>query len=743
MVPADLLVRIEWTCCDATRPLRERTAMGCFNEEYTEEICCMPEGGDPAVSDANLAPRRGEAPWQVDEACAHQWGGGANVVAPEEPKASSGAASTVPRCGGERLFSWDGTAVRRVGNGPFEVWDLSPCRWRRCARADLRLVAAVPAGVVWVPPHTMDQLAVLATTSDGPAGGGPAGAGAEVLSLWRPNWFRQARPLERAAPPEERPSVHVLVLDAVSRTALRRAMPRLHEFLLREAAAPAPRGTPAPPDTPAVPASHEVASFSRYHTSQPGGTLSQLFPAFFGGLRRCEGLGASASRPVDAGGMYNVTRLLRKCAAFPRGALRELRRHGYRLGLAASMVAAAGIVHGEGWDYVLPYTAGLMPGLDEDHVDFGCVNAQPYYRLVLEWGRQLLGMHRTVPLFLYTHLQAAHADLDQLGSLDVPLRDHLISLMEEYPEVLFLVASDHGNVCRLCDQRAPLLHVMAPSSLLRARPAIAAALRSNQEQVVSGWDIFETLLHLAAGTSTAASPGGAFGRLLKRGVGQLVASPVKSHQEVTLVDLAGGFEPRSLFRAMPAGRTCTAAGIRPRHCQVRAAVESQIVFCAPWGALSSITRGDHAAADRRHVTAPANGSARQMVCELSRLNSLAILLDSWRETLSVLDPGGLCARLALGTLEYVASDGAGQFTMRFSTREGDPPRLFGASFEVGHASRVTFQQVSQITRYRKYEACTPPGVPADICVCDLQVTHGGAKVALGDFAMDPARGMSR
>ena len=69
-------------------------------------------------------------------------------------------------------------------------------------------------------------------------------------------------------------------------------------------------------------------------------------------------------------------------------------------------------------------------------------------------------------------------------------------LMEMRPNTIIFVASDHGDVQRLCYQQSPMLHLIVPQALLQKRPDLETALRGNREELVSGWDLFATLLHV-------------------------------------------------------------------------------------------------------------------------------------------------------------------------------------------------------------------------------------------------------
>lgn len=236
----------------------------------------------------------------------------------------------------------------------------------------------------------------------------------------------------------------------------------------------------------------------------------------------------------------------------------------------------------------MPYVGEcLFPGADR-HVDFQCIGPHFYYQLVMDWSRDVFSSLRDVPVFLYSHFQAGHLNRRSLQHLDLALRDHFVMILTRRPDLIVVLMSDHGDVSRACDQKSPVLHFLVPSALLRARPDMAAALYSNQERIVSGWDLFATLKHLAEFQSRDSLDVAGFQALLKQGIGEIIASPVKHFQEVTRIDLQGGFEPKSLFQLLPLQRGCVAAGIKAHLCAAR--TPPRPLFCTPWSALSRGTQ---------------------------------------------------------------------------------------------------------------------------------------------------------
>merc|ERR1740130_1332557 len=119
-----------------------------------------------------------------------------------------------------------------------------------------------------------------------------------------------------------------------------------------------------------------------------------------------------------------------------------------------------------------------------------------FYNLAMQWNMEVMQTYKDVPFFVYSHFEAAHAGPPGLVHMDAALRDHLVHVMDAHPSAVIALTADHGLRATTCDQKTPILHVLAPRELLEARPDIAAALRNNQDQVVSPWDLFATFTHL-------------------------------------------------------------------------------------------------------------------------------------------------------------------------------------------------------------------------------------------------------
>lgn len=201
-----------------------------------------------------------------------------------------------------------------------------------------------------------------------------------------------------------------------------------------------------------------------------------------------------------------------------------------------------------------------------------------------------------------------------------------------------------------------------------------------------------------------------------RGITELVASPAKAYQEVTAVDLTGGFAPRSLFQPMKRGRGCLGAGVSAVHCAFQQRSRPEMLFCVPWDELSetSLSQLGGSATARAHADIPRT-SVQDLVCTAMEQTVVVWALDD------IARAGAGCARPSLRVLESVTSFGMGRFVLRIVLNEGDPFRVFDVAFSLPsyRTRRVESVHILQVTRYRKYEACTPPGALPEFCVCDL------------------------
>lgn len=726
---------VERECCHHLTPMAA-TAVGCFDGYFTRELCCA----TPLEVEAEEDEQAVAEPWRIDEECEAYWTAREEALHNLAPKKCLGDFA-VGR-GSRGPFVWNGVHVK-ARNPEDYFWAAaisSRCvnwlkqsqiatpggRLRTEAKPKCQEVShgrgrfeLISPGEVWEPPN--HAVAMSLKAQDGRS---------EVLPI-----VRNAREGSRNASKASAPSFYFLVLDSVSRSTFQKRMPLTYAFITSQALQGV--GSRA---TASLPRSHEVFSFPRYHTLQFGGTMAQMFPVFFSGILRCTD--AQDRAQMTPSRTYNISGPLQKCGLerFLKSVLMELRDAGYRLGFATTLKAVSGLLRSTRWDYVLPYMGKENIGDDADDAgneaatddvgDFVCTGGgRKAFELALSWAQQVLRFSRPFrgrpsrPHFVYVHLQAAHVNLQMVSFLDAALREHLQQVMHANPDLVIALASDHGALSRTCDQRSPMMHLLVPRSLLGARPGFRRVLRSNQEQVVSGWDLHATFRHLARFVEDNPDDVGRFQSLLARGIRELVISPLKAFQEVTAVDLQGGFDPRSFFQEMAPGRGCRGAGVLSSHCAYWKSTGQEVIFCVPWRNLSTTNLDQLGGSDLAKSRAAIPRMALQdLVCTAMEQTVIAAALDDIDRTTRVPDASRdtrVCALPTLKQLETVTSYGMGRFVLRMVLNEGAPNAVFDVSFELPsyRTRRVERMTITQVTRYRIHEACTPRGILAEFCLC--------------------------
>ncbi len=156
-----------------------------------------------------------------------------------------------------------------------------------------------------------------------------------------------------------------------------------------------------------------------------------------------------------------------------------------------------------------------------------------------------------VPKFsLLHHSQLSHDDHNLVQVADVDFRDHLQSMNDSghLDNTLLIVMADHGH--RFADMRAthqgqleerlPLFAIVLPKQFREDKGQLAFEnLRNNSKRLSTPFDIYSTLVDILHWPSN----------------NDLKTIPDADHQRSI-----------SLWRPIPASRTCTAAGIEPHWC---------------------------------------------------------------------------------------------------------------------------------------------------------------------------------
>mmetsp|Transcript_93146 Transcript_93146/g.249451 ORF Transcript_93146/g.249451 Transcript_93146/m.249451 type:complete len:374 (+) Transcript_93146:631-1752(+) len=341
------------------------------------------------------------------------------------------------------------------------------------------------------------------------------------------------------------------------------------------------------------------------------------------------------------------------------------------------------------------------------------------------------------PAWLYSHLHAGHEQVAYVEGLDAALSAHLLDIMLAFPDLTIVVLADHGRVDVSCDQAAPFLHFLVPKS----RSEAVTNLRAHADDVVSAFDLHATVVGWAHRSQATTAParlrslpvcGLNTAQLRREQVQELIASPTTGFTRPFRIPLSDRFAPADLTapRGRGAARGCRAAGVAPFSCHAKRIQPEDPVFCCSWASLSNVTRGqlsrEHQELARRKVGDAYDGSdIHESVCRFTLGMAVWRALD-WLNDLGAAK--GDCEWLSLHKLERVLGVG-GVFHIRFSVQQGVPRRVFdvvvdaekfvGAEADSARVenSPVIFHKISQVTRYAKYEWCTPPAARAEACVC--------------------------
>eukprot|EP00929_Paragymnodinium_shiwhaense_P099430 TRINITY_DN61066_c0_g1_i4.p1 TRINITY_DN61066_c0_g1~~TRINITY_DN61066_c0_g1_i4.p1 ORF type:complete len:712 (+),score=51.08 TRINITY_DN61066_c0_g1_i4:64-2199(+) len=661
--------RRDQCCATPERP-------GCFGGVFTRELCC----GEPKLPYAVDVPLLNESAEALDEKCDEEWPTDApeaelaEVVCPDHPpliKASPAEGSLISlrseMVGLEdvSLFAWDAEGYNenlfayKLG-GNFRYMQL-PQRM-----------------------HT-----AYATTSDFTFG--------QILTVVRPHmgngrfsklsraaWRGKFQRLPEQKEPGDRPSLYLLVLDSVSRCTFRRHMPLTHDFILQMQAdrtsdsnktkSTESRSSSADAreeklkETSKQQSTHRAFKFGRYHTLAQGATVAQMFPLLWGGLKSCR----FKLTGVPYWSAHNMSQVLDECAAVPGGLLEDLRRSGYRTAVSFTWPRhdLSRLLRLATWDHVFPqvgeYVSAPFPR------DAFCIGNRTHQQIIMDWAREVFEVYRGLPAFVYVHLEGSHMRRHGIRANDRATRDHLKKVLESNPNLVVALMGDHGYAHKPCDQKSPLLNIIVPEKLLDAYPDVAESLMSNQEKVVSPFDMFMTLrhlIHLRDWSSMPESFRNPYDALRDQGATMVVPSFFKSHEAVHTVALDTAFKPHSLLEAMLPTRGCRAAGILDLHCTVRLSQATARMFCLPHEKLSTTSQREF--------------SRSSIQPHIRHLQICGSMMEGLKDALEVAlrrqtgpYTGTRCQPLSVARIEFIERTGS-EWRVRSATDQGSPPAILG------------------------------------------------------------------
>jgi hypothetical protein len=134
-----------------------------------------------------------------------------------------------------------------------------------------------------------------------------------------------------------------------------------------------------------------------------------------------------------------------------------------------------------------------------------CLNGKPSWRLVMDYLEQFETNYEDVGRFSTFTVMAGHEPSQHVVKLlDVDLRDYLKKRLANPNTVTFLLG-DHGlhygpfsqTARGQMEAKMPFLKLVVPNSLLRRHPHLEGVLLANRDALVTAYDLYATLKHIA------------------------------------------------------------------------------------------------------------------------------------------------------------------------------------------------------------------------------------------------------
>ncbi|CAE8624599.1 unnamed protein product [Polarella glacialis] len=178
------------------------------------------------------------------------------------------------------------------------------------------------------------------------------------------------------------------------------------------------------------------------------------------------------------------------------------------------------------------------------------------------------------------------------------------------------------------------------------------------------------------------------------------------------------FRPVSLLGDVPRNRSCPELGIAVGTCGSQ---WTETYYCSGFEDMSPSTQellglGDAVVVSDCTAWLPLMYFAvSHLNMELTMLLYPEILFPELNSAPRRAEDLPCISTLTRGDIEFVkTNDELSQCLLRFSIREGRPPRIFEATFDLSGASKVI--ALTQVTQYKRYEGCAPQGM-AHMCIC--------------------------
>eukprot|EP00927_Polykrikos_kofoidii_P033651 TRINITY_DN2847_c0_g1_i2.p1 TRINITY_DN2847_c0_g1~~TRINITY_DN2847_c0_g1_i2.p1 ORF type:complete len:801 (-),score=71.01 TRINITY_DN2847_c0_g1_i2:241-2643(-) len=590
--------------------------------------------------------------------------------------------------------------VRVVDTSVPQVWvaNVSGCPrggriWgNACAPMPQRFVRRCPSCHLDVPVGHLDETVVFA--DDG-----------------RSRLFLPRLPLRRIAK-ARRPSIYLLVLDAVSRQAMKSLMPRTSAlFLGNKTAWNLPEGW-------------RSAWFSSFHTLQSGGTIENFFNVPYGGILK---EGNDTHRRIRCLNPFIGPEIVRNWTHTDRHLSALAHAGNARFAFSASIYIP--LIHDAlAADDVVPSffeIASLVASfrgerLELERSDFTCFAGATLMEHGLAWNAaRLEGGDRKL---VYSHFRAFKHPLPlkhmhKLANLDIPLRRHLHKVMRRNDVAIFLL-SDHGRLELMCDQRNPFLGLLVPRNW--------APLLAQSDKLVSSWDVYATIRQLLAVNGSMPLPGDDLAGMVELADAGLCVQPSPQRDWSLPIPCMrpASMKPISLLAPslIPWDRTCAQAGIFEDHCSL---------YGTLWWTHLCVDGGERLSQATRDLMLHFSADVTQVVwCDIGA----KLAARATKHANAVLAAAGAhaCWPLRVDAVELVTHEMfstmlSKKHVVRFRLRES-PARVFDATFfytergAVEDPDQYALLAVSQVTRYRDYEWCAPLGESTPFCRCEMRTT---------------------
>jgi hypothetical protein len=356
----------------------------------------------------------------------------------------------------------------------------------------------------------------------------------------------------------------------------------------------------------------------------------------------------------------------------------------------------------------------VLASWDERQEPF-CVGGRLSSDIDTAWMEGFLRAYPARKKFLYAHFMEGHNAPEAAAQLDENLVKVVRAAMAQ-PRTAVYVASDHGGLPR----DLPLSALFLPrAGFLSEHVEVGEALRSNQHQYVTHYDMRATLRHLSRW-------------------------PEPPPKEVTVPQASA-----SLLGPLGARRDCS-VDIGDGHCICRQwttctigctrAAEREAAEASLSGGSGAVggvaTSSEEAEVLAKPDSEPGAADAKRTV-RRARETAEAVTRQFNRELISIdIGGGASCRRLSVNSLTHVRSQqlagGAALVYVEFTARESSYARFFASATFAGDAGEAgqgqqqqgsaqlpspTVESSGQLTSYQPFRECADARLPLPFCVC--------------------------